>query len=481
MAKTKKKEVQKPGLRPSQKAKAEKLRKKQEARLVLPSLQENRVDATEQDVVIEQTSDSNQTIATITVKNAEGDPDTEAQILIQNQIDYTPKVSVVIPVYNVEAYLRECLDSVINQTLREIEIICVDDGSTDASLNILKEYAAKDNRITVITQRNLYAGVARNAGLAAAKGEYLCFLDSDDFFESNMLDKMYAKAVQYGADFCICHVKMYNMTKETLENCLWGLRDEYLPQKPVFSAKDIYEKIYQVNQGWVWDKIYNRNFVLETGIKFQASRSSNDVYFNFCHLAIANKIVIVDDFLMTHRLHVKGSLENTREKSYNNIYNAIKKIQHYLIVNNLYNKVKISFVNYAISNITWNYDTLKEPSKTFLLEVIHEFYEELFYSINKKDYFKPKLYEKFKNILKQQYIKNPKEYIPVVFATNKNYCLPCAVTIKSLIKHASKKRKYAIFVLHSELDENDIRSLEDLNTKNVFVHCMTVDVESTLL
>ena len=148
-----------------------------------------------------------------------------------------------------------------------------------------------------------------------------------------------------------------------------------------------------------------------------------------------------------------------------------------MIVNNLYNKVKISFVNYAISNITWNYDTLKEPSKTFLLEVIHEFYEELFYSINKKDYFKPKLYEKFKNILKQQYIKNPKEYIPVVFATNKNYCLPCAVTIKSLIKHASKKRKYAIFVLHSELDENDIRSLEDLNTKNVFVHCMTVDVE----
>ena len=87
----------------------------------------------------------------ITVKNAEGEPNTQAKILVQNKIDYTPKVSVIIPVYNVEEYLRECLDSVINQTLKEIEIICVDDGSTDNSLEILKEYAKKDNRISVLT------------------------------------------------------------------------------------------------------------------------------------------------------------------------------------------------------------------------------------------------------------------------------------------------------------------------------------------
>ena len=89
--------------------------------------------------------------------------------MVQNKIDYTPKVSVIIPVYNVEPYLRQCLNSVINQTLKEIEIICVDDGSTDASLEILKEYAAKDKRITVLKQQNLHAGVARNAGLAVAR------------------------------------------------------------------------------------------------------------------------------------------------------------------------------------------------------------------------------------------------------------------------------------------------------------------------
>ena len=155
-------------------------------------------------------------IKAITVKNADGEPDTTAKILVQNKISYTPKVSVIIPVYNVEKYLRECLDSVVNQTLREIEIICVDDGSTDSSLDILKEYASKDNRITVIGQQNLHAGVARNAGLAVARGEYLSFLDSDDFFELNMLAEMYNTAKKDGSDTVICGNYVYNDTKKQI-------------------------------------------------------------------------------------------------------------------------------------------------------------------------------------------------------------------------------------------------------------------------
>ena len=93
----------------------------------------------------------------------------------------TVKVSVILPVYNVEKYLKECLDSILNQTLQEIEVICVDDGSTDRSLEILREYEKKDKRVIVLTQENKGAGAARNKGLAIAKGEYLSFLDSDDF------------------------------------------------------------------------------------------------------------------------------------------------------------------------------------------------------------------------------------------------------------------------------------------------------------
>ena len=96
------------------------------------------------------------------------------------------KVSVIIPVYNVEKYLRECIDSILNQTLRDLELICVDDGSTDGSLEILHEYEKADSRVKVLTQHNMGAGAARNKGLAIATGEYLSFLDSDDFFASGL-------------------------------------------------------------------------------------------------------------------------------------------------------------------------------------------------------------------------------------------------------------------------------------------------------
>ncbi len=104
------------------------------------------------------------------------------------------KVSVIIPVYNVEKYLRECLDSVINQTLSDIEIICVNDGSTDNSLAILEEYAQKDTRIKIISKRNEGAGKARQAAIKKASGEYLAFLDGDDYYKSDFVEKMYASA-----------------------------------------------------------------------------------------------------------------------------------------------------------------------------------------------------------------------------------------------------------------------------------------------
>ena len=116
------------------------------------------------------------------------------------------KVSVIIPVYNVEPYLKQCMDSVVGQTLKDIEIICVDDGSTDGSLDILREYAAEDNRIQIIEQKNAGAGAARNNGMRHATGKYLSFLDSDDFFEPRMLEKAYDLAEKDQADLSLIHI-----------------------------------------------------------------------------------------------------------------------------------------------------------------------------------------------------------------------------------------------------------------------------------
>ena len=121
------------------------------------------------------------------------------------------KVSIIIPVYNVERYLPKCLDSVINQTLRDIEIICIDDCSTDGSYEILQEYASKDDRIIVLKQEtNQGQGVARNRGIDIAKGEYIGFVDPDDWIELDMYEKMYNQAKNLNSEIVICNINRYN-------------------------------------------------------------------------------------------------------------------------------------------------------------------------------------------------------------------------------------------------------------------------------
>lgn len=118
----------------------------------------------------------------------------------------TPKVSLIIPVFNVEEYLRRCLDSVINQTLTDIEIIVVNDGSTDNSLDIILEYRAIDRRINIINKENQGPGLARNVGLSFAKSDYIVFLDSDDWLELNFLEKMYNTAISSSSDIVVSKV-----------------------------------------------------------------------------------------------------------------------------------------------------------------------------------------------------------------------------------------------------------------------------------
>ena len=113
------------------------------------------------------------------------------------------KVSIIVPVYNVEKYLKRCLDSLVNQTLKDIEIICVNDGSTDGSLAILNEYVRNDDRIVVINQENSGQSVARNRGIDVAKGEYLGFVDSDDWVSEDYFERLHNSAIQNNAEIAV--------------------------------------------------------------------------------------------------------------------------------------------------------------------------------------------------------------------------------------------------------------------------------------
>lgn len=140
-----------------------------------------------------------------------------------------PKVSVIIPVYNVEKYLRECLDSVINQALKDIEIICVDDGSPDNSLSILKEYANKDKRFVLIEQNNKGVATARNNAIDKATGEFVCFMDPDDYYpDDKVLETLYSKAVENNVYICGGEFSAFidgetNITQKLWEYIRWIL------------------------------------------------------------------------------------------------------------------------------------------------------------------------------------------------------------------------------------------------------------------
>lgn len=168
-----------------------------------------------------------------------------------------PEVSVIIPVYNVEKYLRRCLDSVLNQTFKDIEIICINDGSTDASAIILDEYAQKDNRIKVIHQKNKGLSGARKVGMEISTGNYIAHIDSDDFVEKHYLHTLYTSAQKYAADISVAPIKFYN--------------DEKLTEATIFAegivCYDLYDKLALLrndNQSfWISavNKLYSRNLI----------------------------------------------------------------------------------------------------------------------------------------------------------------------------------------------------------------------------
>ena len=299
-----------------------------------------------------------------------------------------PKVSVIIPVYNVEKYLCQCLDSIVDQTLSDIEIICIDDGSTDGSYAILQEYAQKDARIVVLQQKNAGAGTARNFGLQIAKGEYLSILDSDDYFESDMLEKAYLQCEKDSADFCVFRSDRFDTESGKVESIPWTIKQNFLPNVIPFSAKMIYSYVFQIFNGWAWDKLYRREFVERSGLTFQNLRSTNDAFFVFMTTVQAEQITIVDKVLVHHRANIKTSLSVTREKCWDCCWQAINAIRLELIKRNQYDLVEQSFINWAIHFLLWNVHTLQEESKLQLIQAMREQYFTIL-ELNKysKEYF----------------------------------------------------------------------------------------------
>lgn len=180
--------------------------------------------------------------------------------IISNKESNFPKVSVIIPVYNSANYLSQCLDSILNQTLKEIEIICVDDGSTDDSLSILNKYSKLDNRIKILKQNNKGGGIARNYGMSVAKGKYLSFLDSDDFFDENLLNETVNAAENNLADIVIFQFQTYNTTNDTYNNISYSFKRENFPNN-LFNYHSNPKDFFQSFNPAPWNKLFLHSFI----------------------------------------------------------------------------------------------------------------------------------------------------------------------------------------------------------------------------
>lgn len=276
-------------------------------------------------------------------------------------MENTPKVSVVIPIYNSAEFLKECLDSVLAQTLKEIEVICVNDGSPDNSLDILQDYERKDSRVKVISQENQGAGAARNHGLSVARGEYLSFLDSDDFFDKDMLKEAYEAAHTSEADVCVFDADLFNHTTKKFRKCTWAFRRQFFPDRNPFSPldEDVRDNIFRMFNGWPWDKLFRREFVQRIGLQYQNLRTTNDMFFVFVGLARAKRIVTVDKVLAHQREEIKTSLSRTREKSWDCFYIALIAMQNELKKRRIYDRLERAFVNWALNFSLWQLNTMQ--------------------------------------------------------------------------------------------------------------------------
>ena len=222
-----------------------------------------------------------------------------------------PKISIIVPVYNVEKYLKECLDSIVNQTLKDIEIICVNDGSTDNSLDIIKDYASRDERVKYIDKQNSGYGNSMNQGLDMVQGEYIGIVESDDFIKPEMYEELYSLAKETDADIVKGGFYHY-FTKTDLKKRVNAIPEEYANK--VTSAKENPEIISIYPS--IWSAVYKNSFIKNNNIRFLETpgASYQDMGFTFKTFALAKRVYLTTKPYLYYRQDNASSSVNSKGK-----------------------------------------------------------------------------------------------------------------------------------------------------------------------
>lgn len=283
------------------------------------------------------------------------------------------KVSVVIPIWNTEKYLEKCLESLVNQTLKEIEIICVNNGSEDSCLQILEDYRKNDDRIKIITIEHGYLSDARNVGIKTAVGEYLYCLDSDDWLELTALEKWYKQAKDKNADVVLIQenrvsdnfLRTVNVDKISLK--LYGCE-----QDGVYTYKQMRNLF--ISRFCAWMHFYNRKFFLDNDLFYPSETFYEDVSIHFKTIFYANRIAVVLEPL--HNYYVRGTSSYALSHSSPEKLDVIKYISEFydiLLKKNIFKLYKYEYVCWAFSEINGHMCTASPDYKQKLAKLFVEF------------------------------------------------------------------------------------------------------------
>ncbi|MBU3180711.1 glycosyltransferase family 2 protein [Clostridium psychrophilum] len=258
------------------------------------------------------------------------------------------KISIIIPIYNTEKYLNRCLDSVINQTLKDIEIILIDDGSTDNSLKICKEYNSNDKRIKLIHKKNEGVSKARNIGLSYATGEYISFIDADDWVEPNMLEELYNLIIPNNTEFCMCnYIKENNggsiyMNSNISKKVLNGNNIKNFLLIPLIEREDNEKEHTLAGFRGPCGKLFKREVIEKHNIKFENELIiGEDFLFNLEFLIHVNKAIVNEKFYYHYFTNSNSLCTKYKKDCWNSFYrNIILYIKRFLIENNIYSQTK---------------------------------------------------------------------------------------------------------------------------------------------
>lgn len=291
------------------------------------------------------------------------------------------KVSVIVPCYNVEQYIEECVRSLCGQTLEEIEIICVDDGSSDSTPALLDELAADDSRVIVLHQENGGAGAARNAGLELARGEYLSILDSDDLYNKKMLEAAYVKALLTDSDVVMFRSSQYLQQEDKYRETPWVIKRDQIPNTEVFSMARIRSNVFFALQGWTWDKLFKTELVRRYDLRFQELRIYNDMYFTFAACLLADRMSYIDQVLIHQRKRGGGSLSDNASPYWECLFRALSAVENLISSNNSLRLFRSDFDAYVLHMAERQLDICSEDHADAMREAVGSIWAKAFPSL----------------------------------------------------------------------------------------------------